>query len=101
MKKVAIILGFIFWAACQSSLPNKEATIDTFYQLKVEELLDQKDQECKREIYSEAKTALDSIVHKLLNADLMDTIDFPDKPVKPTKPKHVIGTVDKFELPDK
>jgi len=96
MKIRIAILMFLF-SSCGPQLPDRQAAVYKFYKIKVDALMHQQKEECQDRIAQDAKAKVDSIIHQILNADLMDTINFPSKPVRPSAPDHIIGTVKKFD----
>lgn len=96
MRYVCLLV--IICISCGPDLPPRAELVDSFYQLRVKELFLQQRADCIEQIQIDAKLELDSIVHELLNADLMDTINFPTRPTRPVSPDHIIGTVKKFDV---
>ncbi len=95
---LTIVLLFVF-AGCKQILPDKQQVIEKLYNAKVKSLKDKKDRKCQKAAIAEATLQVDSIIHKLLNKDLLDTLSFPSRPIKPPTPKSIIGTVDRWEEP--
>lgn len=98
MKKRLSILLLLVLGSCSPELPDSQSLIDELLESKVSDYKAKKNKECRNDALADAEAHVDSIVHRLLNLDLIDTIDFPSKPMRPRAPKHIIGTVDKFEV---
>jgi len=96
--RVLWITGILFLLSCSAELPDTDLLIEEYYQNKVEDLRKTINEKCKRDQISKADAEVDSIVHRLLNADLHDTLNFPSRPTRPIRPPNIIGTVDKFEV---
>lgn len=96
--KLLLSISIIFLVSCSIDLPSHQEVIDEIYNAKVADLKKQKLKDCKTKQIEKANEKVDSILHKLLNTDLLDTVSFPARPVKPPKPKHIIGTVEKFDV---
>lgn len=97
MKYLGFILGFIFMS-CTGNLPDGDALSASLYDQKLMALNAEADQDCRTRAIAEAEIFVDSLVDQWINADLMDTIDFPAKPVKPEAPEPVIGVMEKFDI---
>ena len=96
--KFFIAISVLFCLSCTHGSYDHQTIIDEIYNAKVQNLRYQKLNDCKEKQIQKANEKVDSIVHQLLNADLLDTVSFPAKPIKPPTPKHIIGTVKKFEI---
>lgn len=94
MKLSGLVLGCVFLLfGCGVEYPDRQALIEELYTAKVAEIRDQRRQDCLKGQVEKAKSEVDSIVHQLLNKDLLDTLNFPAKPIKPVRPEDIIGTV--------
>lgn len=100
MRCILYLFILFLLSSCGTDLPDSETLVQEFYEARVSKLEYEKWEDCVYNITSEAKKDLDSIVHRLTKADLMDTIDFPSKPVRPHAPDPIIGTVKRFEVKD-
>lgn len=98
MRYTALIFIITAFFCCKAELPDADALVHEFYTARVKRLEDDRKKECIEKQVRKANAKVDSIVHQLLNKDLLDTISFPAKPLKPIKPKPIIGTVDTFEV---
>lgn len=101
MKKLVLAHIVLFLLACSPELPDTDSVVQEIYAVKVEKLNQNKWNDCLDNIAKDAKNDLDSIVHRLMKADIMDTIDFPSRPVRPNSPDHIIGSVKRFEVETK
>lgn len=93
-----LLVVLLFVVSCTTDLPNRDLLIKEIYDARVEQVRLQKNADCRSAQLEKAEAKVDSILHSLLNADLHDTLNFPSRPIKPSRPKHIIGTVDKFEV---
>lgn len=98
MKVCLTFLSIIIFCSCGPELPDGDKLINEIYYARVKEYEAQKAKDCKQKAIAAAEEHVDSIVHRMLNADLVDSLDFPTKPLKPSRPKSIIGKVDKFEI---
>ncbi len=98
MRCTLLFSILVFLVGCTVELPDKEKLVDEYYQIKVDNLRATTIDKCKKEQIARADADVDSIVHRLLNADLHDTLNFPARPARPTRPDPIIGTVQKFDL---
>ena len=73
--------------SCSTELPDKKVLIDEYYQGFVNQLRQEKLDECREDILVEAQTEIDSLIDTWVNAELFDTIRFPSKPIRPLKPE--------------
>ncbi len=101
MIRLASILILSLLFSCTPDLPDSDVLIQEFYEKRVKKLELEKWDDCVENITQEAKKELDSIVHRLMETDAMDTINFPSKPIRPSAPDHIIGTVKRFEVGEK
>lgn len=99
MKWIAIIL-ILFLFGCKQELPDRQAVMNAYYEKNEREFLNSRSEDCKKNAIAEAQVAVDSLLDKLLNANLFDTLSFPKKPIKPNTPNHIIDKVSKFEIED-
>ena len=95
--RILIFILFLF-ISCSKELPEKEELIDQYYSVRVDALKAEKQGLCRANILDEAKTEIDSLIDRWINAQLLDTIKFPNKPAKPPKPEHIIDKMQKFEV---
>jgi hypothetical protein len=98
MRTGGVFFFLVFLVSCSVELPDKEQLIEEYYQVKVENLRTTIIEKCRKEQIARADADVDSIVHRLLNADLHDTLNFPPRPTRPVRPDPIIGTVQKFDL---
>lgn len=98
MKIFFSILLLLAFSSCGPDLPDSQTIIDEILDQKISDFKAKKNAECRSDALADAEAHVDSIVHRLLNFDLIDTLDFPSKPRRPRAPKHIIGTVDKFKV---
>lgn len=98
MRTLMFLLILIPLFSCGPDLPDGDLLIKELYDQRVSEYISQKDFDCRTEAIADAEEHVDSIVHRMLNADLVDSLAFPNRPVKPVRPKPIIGKVQKFEL---
>lgn len=96
--RTALLLLIFFCTSCGPDLPEEKALIDLYYQSKVDLLLKDKDQTCRKKASDQAIIEIDSLIDRWINTDLLDSLIFPDKPVKPRSPDHIIDKVQKFEV---
>lgn len=101
MKKLILAHTLLLLLSCSPELPDTDTVVQEIYAVKVENLNKDKWNDCLDNIAKDAKSDLDSIVHRLMKADIMDTIDFPSRPVRPNSPDHIIGSVKRFEVEKK
>lgn len=97
MKRFILFLFLLAFMSCMPQFPDTDKLVNEIYTSKVEDLNRSKWNDCLEHITQDAKQELDSIVHRLTKADLMDTIDFPSKPIRPQAPDHIIGKSDRFD----
>ena len=97
MKKFWLYPFVIAVCSCTPELPDKELLVQGYYELKVNELKSSMKDKCRNEELERATEEVDSIIHRLMNLDLHDTLNFPSRRVRPSKPDHIIGTVAKFD----
>lgn len=93
-----VLFFLVFLVSCSVELPDKKKLVDEYYQLKVDNLRSSINEKCRQDQIAKADADVDSIVHRLLNADLHDTLNFPARPTRPLRPENIIGTVKKFEI---
>lgn len=93
-----IIFCVIFLVSCNAALPDEKLLMDDCYSRHVKELKEKIYEKCRQDQIARADAEVDSIVHRLLNADLHDTLNFPARPTRPNRPQSIIGTVDKFDV---
>lgn len=98
MRALIILLILTPLFSCGPDLPDGDLIIKELYNERVAEYISQKDRDCRKDAIADAEEHVDSIVHRMLNADLVDSLAFPNRPVKPVRPKPIIGKVQKFEL---
>ncbi len=96
--KFLIVISILICVSCTHGSHDHQTIIDEIYNAKVQDLRQQKLNDCREKQIEKANEKVDSIVHQLLNADLLDTLSFPAKPIKPPTPEHIIGTVKKFDV---
>jgi|GEM_PF-1588379 len=96
MKYRFVILFFL--VSCNQELPVKKNLVEQYYEVKKNEFLRKKDENCKKEIREIAENQLDSIIDQYVKDRLLDSISFPQKPFKPQKPDHIIDKVNRFDL---
>lgn len=97
MRSIGLFI-IIFFCSCSAELPDEQQLTDEFYQQHLKALKKKIYNRCRDDQIAKANIKVDSIVHRLLNADLHDTLNFPARPMKPTRPENIIGTVKKFEV---
>jgi len=97
MKFFTIVI-LLFLISCSTELPNRQELIDFYYDAKVDNLLNEKDLQCRKRAIEAAKLSVDSLIALRFNADILDSIKFPDKPVRPDAPEHILDKVQKFEV---
>lgn len=98
MRLLFVICLLLTFAACGPELPDGPLLIQEILDARIKEHIHQKDNDCKADALADAEEHVDSIVHKMLNADLVDSLEFPSRPVKPHRPDGIIGKVQKFEV---
>ena len=96
--KLLYLIAFLTLVSCGPDLPNGDKLIQEILDARIAEHISQKDKDCRAEALADAEEHVDSIVHKMLNADLVDSLEFPSRPVKPLRPDGIIGKVQKFEV---
>lgn len=96
--RLSIYISLFLFFSCSTDLPDQKELVDIYYQAKVRELMDQKDESCRKRAIAIAKEDVDSLIALHFNADILDTIQFPIKPIKPKSPEHIIDKVQKFEI---
>ena len=84
--------------SCQGEPIDKQSLINSYYQQRYDALSAEKSEVCKEEILKEIEVVIDSLIDTWVNAELVDTINFPGKPIKPIKPPHIINDFQKFSL---
>ena len=98
MMRSCVILILLLCASCSNDLPDKEKLVSQFYQQKIQEFKDEKMSMCREDIRAEVQIHIDSIIDTWINAELVDTIQFPNKPIKPIRPEVIIDKFQKFSL---
>ncbi len=98
MKKILSIAVIVFLLSCQNEVVDKQSLVNNYYQQRFEALASEKKEVCKEEIIKEIQIAIDSLIDTWVNAELVDTINFPGKPIKPIKPPAIINDFQKFSL---
>jgi len=101
MERLSALVFVLFVFGCSPDLPDRNELVQSMYDQKVKSLKAKKDAICKDNLLDKAIADVDSLVHHLINRDLMDTLDFPGKPIKPSAQKHIIGEVEKFKVDNK
>ena len=91
----------VILCSCNVDLPDEHHLMDECYTRQVKELKKKIYDKCRQDQIARADIEVDSIVHRLLNADLHDTLNFPARPTRPSRPENIIGTVDKFDVKGK
>jgi len=97
MNRFSTLLLLLTFMSCGPELPDTQTIVDELYAKKKAVFVSKKLSDCKLEAIEAAEAHVDSIVHQLLNADLVDRIVFPVKPSRPEAPDHIIGTVKRWE----
>ncbi len=97
MRIFLIAISLSALLSCGPELPDSQQLIDQMLEDKISSFEAQKKAECKEKALDDAEMHVDSIVLRLLNLDLVDTLNFPSKPTRPSAPDHIIGTVPRFE----
>ena len=96
--RTALAIVCLILCSCSSELPDKNKLIDKYYEGFVDQLRQEKLDECREDVLAEAQTQIDSLIDTWVNAELFDTIRFPSKPFKPVKPEAIINKFDKFPI---
>ncbi len=96
--KLLHLIALLSLVSCSPDLPDGDHLIKEILDARIAEHIRQKDNDCKAEALSDAEAHVDSIVYKMLNADLVDSLKFPSRPVKPLRPDGIIGKVQKFDV---
>jgi hypothetical protein len=96
--RILISISLLFLCACNSNLPDKKNLIDQYYHEHFLSLKIEREEICNAAVLEQVKFEIDSLIDQWVNAELLDSVNFPAKPVRPPKPEHIINKVSKFEL---
>lgn len=94
--RLFLFISIMIFTSCGQELPDRDELIEEYYNESRDALLARRHRDCIRSAENAAQVRVDSLIDRLINTNLFDTLNFPAKPIKPETPDHVIDKVSKF-----
>jgi len=94
--RILLFISLLTFMSCSQELPDRNELIEEYYNESRDALLDRRMRDCIRSAENAAQVRVDSLIDRLINTNLFDTLNFPAKPIKPATPEHIIDKVSKF-----